>query len=512
MKIFILLTLSIFTALLPVTSVKSQPSLIQDYSHVMQIPEVSALVASPTHLYVQSQQDGMAVFRIQPNTVQWLYTSSGMQRRGNRISADVRFAYLAGENKRLTVLEPTSVLGVYSATLLPTKPLATARLQNNLYIALGDLGLGTLSLETPETVDSEVQIVQEIGENIEVIDVISSPLSNQLFVLTSNSKLDIFNVDNGELIFNKSLNITQQLSKLFIDGERVWGASKRGDIYKITANGLGKKVAGINEPVQTIKFWNDFTLIRSASGKVWYIHSANNKLIPWKTDTKAGNFIAKSGDQLWISENNKISKIDTATVAQNLPNKPTGPFSIKNINNRILTYPNSLLLGFEIENGYSANNVEFSVRSTVNNVKVKKQGLYWQPTASQIGMNWFTIIATNSEGETDSTRFTVDVRSFNTPPRFSPNRTSTIAVNEAFSLQIKAIDPENPESSLIRYLGVDLPEGATINEETGVFSWTPSARQTGSFTFRVIATDELGAAASQDVSLTVLDISRGDGN
>ena len=106
----------------------------------------------------------------------------------------------------------------------------------------------------------------------------------------------------------------------------------------------------------------------------------------------------------------------------------------------------------------------------------------------------------------------VDVRAFNTPPRFSPVRVSNIAVNESFSLQIQAIDPEEPSSSLIRYLGVDLPEGASINEETGLFSWTPSPRQVGEFTFRVIASDQLGAASSQDITLTVLDISRGDGN
>ena len=127
-------------------------------------------------------------------------------------------------------------------------------------------------------------------------------------------------------------------------------------------------------------------------------------------------------------------------------------------------------------------------------------------------MNWFTIVGTNSNGESDSTSFTVDVRSFNTPPRFSPVRVSNIAINESFSLQIQAIDPEEPSSSLIRYLGVDLPEGASINEETGLFTWTPNPRQVGDFTFRVIASDQLGAASSQDITLTVLDISRGDGN
>ena len=126
-------------------------------------------------------------------------------------------------------------------------------------------------------------------------------------------------------------------------------------------------------------------------------------------------------------------------------------------------------------------------------------------------MNWFTIVATSSTGEIDSTRFTVDLRSFNTPPRFSPVRGSTIAVEEEYTLQFKAIDPENPSSNLIRYLGVDLPQGAQIDETTGLFKWTPNIRQVGETTFKVIASDQLGAASSIEVTLNVLDIRRGDG-
>ncbi len=488
----------------------SQESLVQDYTQVLSIPSVSAIEASPTHLYILSETEGMAVFRIKHDELQWLYTSSGMQRRGNRISADVRFAYLAGENRRLTVLEPTSVLGVYSAALLPEKPLASARLQNKLYIALGNKGLGSLSLETPETVDSEIEIIDLVGQGVSVVDVISSGLTNQLFVLTENSKLDVFTSENNELTFSKSLNISQRLSRIFVDGNKLWGSTQKGDVFEITTNGLGRKVGNIGGVVENIKFWNGYTFIRSQSGKLWYAKDSN--IIPWKTDSEAGNFIAKSGDQLWLVENNKVTKVALTTLNQNNLSTPTGPFSIKPIDDKILTYPNALLLGFEIDNGHSSQNVEFSVRSRATNFELKKQGFYWRPSPDQIGMNWFTVIATNTDGKTDSTRFTVDVRSFNTPPRFSPIRVSSIAVNEAFSLQIKAIDPEQPSSSLIRYIGVDLPEGASIDEETGTFSWKPTSRQTGEFSFRVIASDELGAASSQDVKLTVLDISREDGN
>ena len=498
--------------MLSVISVQAQnETLVQDYSQLMNIPSVRAIEASPTHLYILSDQDGMAVFRINPENLQWLYTSSGMQRRGYNLSADVRFAYMFGDNKRLTILEPTSVLGVYSATLLPQKPLAAARLQNKLYVALGDDGLGSLSLETPESVDSKITIVPEIGENVAVVDLVSSPVTNQLFVLTGNSKLDVFKSEDNELSFSESKNISQRLSDLFIDEDRLWGATDRGDIFEVTGNGLGRKIGSVNEKIQTVKYWNGFTFIRSVSGKLWYSKN-RDPLVAWKTDSQAGNYIAKSGDKLWLVENNKVTQLAISTIDQSIEMKPTGPFSLKEVPDQILTYPNSLLLGLEVENGHSSNDVEFSIRSKTTNATIKKQGFYWQPTPNQIGMNWFTIVGTNSKGESDSTSFTVDVRSFNTPPRFSPIRVSNIAVNESFSLQIQAIDPEEPSTPLIRYLGVDLPEGASINEETGMFTWTPNSRQVGDFTFRVIASDQLGAASSQDITLTVLDISRGDGN
>jgi len=63
--------------------------------------------------------------------------------------------------------------------------------------------------------------------------------------------------------------------------------------------------------------------------------------------------------------------------------------------------------------------------------------------------------------------------------------------------------------NLVRYLGVDLPEGATVNEQTGEFIWTPTARQVGENKFRIIATDQYGAASSADIIIRVVNTKRG---
>ena len=57
--------------------------------------------------------------------------------------------------------------------------------------------------------------------------------------------------------------------------------------------------------------------------------------------------------------------------------------------------------------------------------------------------------------------------------------------------------------NLIRYVGVDMPEGARIDERSGLFQWTPTIRQVGTHEFKVIATDQYGAAASLTVTLKV---------
>lgn len=492
-------------------TVIAQNQIVQDYSKVLNIPNIKTIEASTSHLYVLSETEGMAVFRAYEDSLQWLYTSSGMQRRGNTMDADIRFAYLYGDSRRLTVLEPTSVLGVYSSTLLPAKPLGVARLQNDLFIALGAEGLGKLSLQTPETVDTDAEIIaNDVLGRIDVLDVASSVISDQLFVLTNDAKVHVFSINEGVFEFISDVTLRTQIHNLFLDDGLIWGASNAGDVFQVNANGLGKNLGNIQEPIADIVSWRNRVFARGISGKVW-ISTNEENFTPWKDDASAGNHISKSSYTVWLNTYTKLSPLKMGTSEGETissQNTAESPLKIKPIQNFVLTYPKPLLMGIEFEGNSSASDIELTYRSSVGNASIRMQGLYWQPTVNQVGLNWFTIIATNNIGETDSTRFTVDVRTFNSPPRFSPVRSSSIGVNDPYQITFNAVDPENPSSSLIRYLGVDLPEGANLNERTGVFSWTPSERQVGEITFRIIATDEQGAATSQDITLKVLDISR----
>ena len=503
-----------FILLLLISFVFSNSSVAQwsqDFSNMIEIQNVKAMEASSSHLYVLSDLEGMAVFRIHSDSLQWLYTSSGMQRRGDKLESDIRFGYLYGDSRRLTVLEPTSVLGVFSSTQLPVPPLGVARLGDKLFIALNNEGLGELSLTDPDIFDSEPDIIENgIVGRASVIDVASSIIANQLFVLTNDDRIHLFRMEEGVLSHSSSVDLRETVSRLFIQDEQIWASSTIGEIFSITTNGIGQKLGDVDGSVSSILQVENDIIVRTENQQLWISRSGNDFKL-WQAEASAGNFITKSDESVWVSFFDRISSlVPSVNDAQtNVTGTLSSGFRIKNIDNQTLTFPQPLLVGIELESG-DQNDVTFTYRSSVANAQIKKQGLFWQPSVNQVGITPFTIIATNSAGEIDSTSFTVDIRTFNAPPRFSPVRGSTIAVDDPYELTFNAIDPENPSSSLIRYLGVDLPTGSTLNERTGLFSWTPTERQLGEQTFRIVATDEQGTAASIDVTFTVVNLSRGE--
>lgn len=483
----------------------------QDFSNMLEIPNVKAIEASSTHLYVLSEDEGMAVFRIKSDSLQWLYTSSGMQRRGNYLDSDIRFGYLYGDSRRLTVLEPTSVLGVFSSTHLPTTPLGVARLGDKLYVALNEQGLGELSLSDPDNFDNEPKIIQnEVLGRTSVIDIASSIIANQLLVLTSDKRVHLFKMEDAHLSHTSSINLDESVHQLFLQEDQIWASSEIGEIFSITTKGVDRKLGTVNGIVSEIFQIEDDVLVRTKNNKLWYSKSGDAFEV-WQAESSAGNFITHNNETIWISIFDKISPlIPSESISEFTPqNQQSTDFKLKEIDDIILTFPQPLVLGLELDHG-DINDINFTFRSHASNAKIKKQGLYWQPSSNQIGINPFTIIATNSKGKIDSINFSVDIKIFNAPPRFSPVRGTTIAVDDSYELTFNAIDPENLSSTLIRYLGVDLPEGSTLNEKTGLFSWTPTERQLGEHTFRIVATDEQGTAASIDVTFNVVNISRGE--
>lgn len=507
----LLLLVSLLTT---VTTAQAQQALQKDYSFVLEIPELQAVTSSPTHLYALSATEGLAVFRAHADTLQWLYTSPGMQKRGDEMTADIRFAYLFGMNRRLTVLEPTSVLGVYSSTTLPTIARDAKRLGQNLYLALDSLGIGRLSLRTPQSVDSSLVFVgkQELN-GASVINL--ETYKDRLIALAGNNRLLLFSQTDGQVQLTDNIDLNRPLTGIFTAGDRLLGSDKSGTVYEIGSRGNLSRVFAIDEPVSQISRWGDWLIVKGVSGKIWTSYrNASPQL--WKSDPSAGNYYTVNKGNFWFSEYNTLSRVipsQSGSVSENASgdrNAAGEQLKLQPIKRQVVPYPHPLLLPLNLKGHYPYSDVQFTYRSDIKSAEIKKEGFYWQPGPNETGVHHFTIIASGSNGQTDSTSFSVDVRSFNAPPRFTPLRPMTITVGESFSLPFSAIDPDGSDRNLIRYLGVDLPEGAAINEKSGAFTWTPKARQTGENTFRVIATDQYGAASSVEVTLNVVEEQRGE--
>lgn len=484
----------------------SQAQWVQDLSKQTEIPDITGINSSETHLYVLSASEGLVVFRAYSDSLQWLYSSTGMQERGHILDSDIRFAYLYGNNRRLTVIEPTSVLGVYSSTILPSQPIAVERIGFRLFVAMNNGSLGYLNLETAESVDTEIELL----DAPRVID-LASDRRNTLYTLNTESEITIFGVTDEEISQLSVTRTDRQMDRIFLTGGELIGSDNSGFLYLINSGGITRRIARISGPVDRLKLWNEMVIARTLSGEIW-TGTIDGSFQAWKSEERAGNFFTVSDDQLWFAEFNTLTPVIRRTVENETegPEILAGDLKLKELQDIILPFPRALIMPIEFENGVDMSQVTLSFDAPFSNARIRGNTLYWQPLASQTGRHQVTITANSADGMSDSQTFMVDLRSFNAPPQFTPSRPVTIPVGEIFDFQITAVDPDGLDRNLIRYLGVDMPDGATLEEKTGRFSWEPTIRQVGEHRFQIIATDQYGAASSQNYTINVIEITEED--
>ena len=498
-------TLLILLTILPALSTTVQGQLVQNLNRQVEIPNIIDINSSETHLYALSESEGLVVFRTYSDSLQWLYSSTGMQERGHTLESDIRFAYLYGDSRRLTVIEPTSVLGVYSSTILPSQPLTVERIGFKLFVALNNGTLGSINLETPESVDTDWTLINDETSTVSLV----SDSRNTLYVLRSGNELAIYEVDEDNVELFSVTSIDRNVHKIFLTGGELLGSDNSGNIFLINANGQTQSLSQVSGQIDRILNWNDRLVVRTANREIWVETSLGN-IERWKTGERSNNQITSSDSQLWVSENNSIAPIMEQTVKndQNRVISESDAFRLNEIENVILPFPRPLILPIEFEGNVDVNQITLSYTAPFENARIRGNTFYWQPTASQTGRHSVTITASKADGSSQNRSFTIDLRSFNAPPQFSPTRPLTIVVGEEFDFQISAVDPDGMDQQLLRYLGVDLPNGAEIDEQTGVFRWTPSIRQVGEHRFQVIATDQYGAAASQNYLMNVIELNQ----
>ena len=282
----------------------SEAQLIKDLSREIEISDIVTMNGTETHLYLLSEKEGLVVFRSYDDSLQWLYSSSGMQERGQTLKSDIRFAYLFGDSRRLTVVEPTSVLGVYSSTILPARPLNVKRIGLQLFTALGESGLGIVNLATPESVDTDITLVNDIPSAIDL----ASDGEQLLYVLSAGNRLTVLNIDEDEIMIQERISIDRNISNLFLVENDLIGADNAGNVFYINSEGDTNQLTNVQGAAVSVIEWNNLYIIRTAESLVW-TGRANGDFEQWKSRSSAGNHTALSGNDLWLAEFNSVAPV-----------------------------------------------------------------------------------------------------------------------------------------------------------------------------------------------------------
>ena len=87
------------------------------------------------------------------------------------------------------------------------------------------------------------------------------------------------------------------------------------------------------------------------------------------------------------------------------------------------------------------------------------------------------------------------------PPVFSPTGSQSVSAGQTLQFTVSATDPNHYSPT---YSATSLPVGASFDTVTGVFSWTPTASQLGTYPIVFTATDNPTTSASISVSVSVV--------
>ena len=127
----------------------------------------------------------------------------------------------------------------------------------------------------------------------------------------------------------------------------------------------------------------------------------------------------------------------------------------------------------------------------------------WTPTEAQDGEHTFTVVVSDGQA-TDEEEITVTVAEVNLAPVMSEVGDQEVDELVELSLTVTATDDDLPEQAL-EFSLVGAPDGAAIDAETGVFSWTPTEEQDGEYTFTVKVSDG-EATDEEEITVTVAEV------
>ncbi len=145
----------------------------------------------------------------------------------------------------------------------------------------------------------------------------------------------------------------------------------------------------------------------------------------------------------------------------------------------------------------------YSLTTAPSGMAIDADGVItWSPAGSQLGANAVSVKVTDGRGGEAVQQFTVDVNAAaaNHAPAITSTATLAATVNRAYRYTITATDIDN---DTIAYSLVNGPAGMSVDSISGQVIWSPTADQLGSQRVTVQAMDVVGAATTQEFTVSV---------
>ncbi|GAB4170305.1 MAG: hypothetical protein Kow00108_04310 [Calditrichia bacterium] len=131
----------------------------------------------------------------------------------------------------------------------------------------------------------------------------------------------------------------------------------------------------------------------------------------------------------------------------------------------------------------------------------------WTPTFEQSGSYTVLFKVTDPSGLVDSKEATIVVHHVNRVPVITQIEPLSIDENKLLEFALNGSDPDKEDIQKIKYFAENLPEGASLDPATGLFTWTPTFDQSGEYKITFGITDgEL--KASFVLPVTVVHVNR----
>jgi len=155
-----------------------------------------------------------------------------------------------------------------------------------------------------------------------------------------------------------------------------------------------------------------------------------------------------------------------------------------------------------------ANNLTFSLSGAPAGASIDTHsGVFnWTPSEQQGPASYnFSVIVTDDAAQplTASQLVHVTVNEVNTPPVLAFIGDRTVDQGSTLTFTATASDADLP-ANLLAFSLQNAPDGSSISASTGVFNWTPSASQAGSYTFSIEVADDASQRGVDSETITVI--------